>query len=144
MSNILPKKCWHVGRPENIQRVTEDEERARLEKELADAKAEEVLRKRRLELLRKEAKNNQSQTSPSHINLFKDEQDFQATLTGSASSRPLQALKYDAGAKQVQHASSAWYAKKSILTDPEKEKKHKLYSSEDPASLFMKPSYFGR
>ena len=83
MSNILPKKTWHVGRPENIQRVQEDEEKAQAAKELLDAKQDDLVRRKRLELLRKSATSSSSPlpTDPKgHINLFKDEDDFQKTL----------------------------------------------------------------
>lgn len=57
MSNLLPKKLWHVGRSENIERVRVDEEKAKLIEEKTTEEADRAARLSRLETLRKRAKS---------------------------------------------------------------------------------------
>jgi hypothetical protein len=56
MSNLLPKKLWHVGRAENIERVKVDEKRAEIIGKRASDEADRDARLSRLELLRKRSK----------------------------------------------------------------------------------------
>ena len=153
MSNILPKKCWHVGRPENVQRVQEDEERAKSAKELLEAKEEQAVRQRRLELLRKSASSpaTDSNSSPSistgptteHINLFKDEQDFQSTLT-SSSRGVVTSEKTPANSMHMHMKGDqpGWYVKPKETIVSKQDQKVRKPLADDPALLFMKPSYF--
>lgn len=52
MSHILPKKKWHVGRPENRERVRQDKEQAQIAQEHCEARVQLAEREVRLQLLR--------------------------------------------------------------------------------------------
>lgn len=54
--NILPKKSWHVFKPENVEKVLKDEAAAREQEALrfdAELEAKKDLRKSRLRLMQK-------------------------------------------------------------------------------------------
>ena len=57
MSNILPKKLWHVGRAENIERVQRDKEKERIIKEKQADEQAHSERMDRLAILRRRAQS---------------------------------------------------------------------------------------
>ena len=142
MSNILPKKCWHVGRPENREKVRKDEERAKITEERKEIFEGNQQRKRRLDLLRaNRAKLEEPDRQQDHIKLFDKDSDLRNYLNGTTQ-KSVTEIEKDQRERDFEesclHMNSAIDSRKKIS----REERIKQ-SLEDPARLFMKPSYFG-
>lgn len=138
MSNILPKKCWHVGRPENVERVRRDEENAKIAKEKSEILEETQIRKRRLDLLRANKPKTDSQSA--HLELFKNDDELNNFLNSHSkkSKSEVEKEQRDREHKESCLQMNSIFDSRKKITGEEK----KRQSLEDPARLFMKPSYF--
>lgn len=72
MSNLLPKKLWHVGRSDNIERVRRDETKAKIIEEKTEEENDRSARLARLELLRKRSKGDTGEEAPDGLDAVKD------------------------------------------------------------------------
>lgn len=132
-----------MGRPENIEKVLQDEERAEIIEERREILEEGQLRRKRLDLLRaNNAKLDVVNPQMDHVTLFKNEIDLNKYLNGHTQKSGTEIEKDQ---RERDHRNGCLRMKSALDSHGEIRKIDNLKKSlEDPARLFMKPSYFNQ